>query len=398
MEMIKMENKFNNRVFGAVLVKAVVANYNADFTGSPRTLPNGTVYATDKALKYCIRNYLKGANKNIVFYTTRYKRENMQPFDIDETYVELFGKYPIFVKDFNKKDKKDKTNIQKEVENGVYNDYSIKEQKDDYLILSKEDEKDIVFIDSDDKKRKIALENIFKSIDIRLFGATYASQEKVKINGKEQKITFSVHGNVQITHGLNIYAENNIFTEDIVSPLRNSNEKSKDSMQTTIGNQTVLEEGHYLHNFTINPKNSEELVKLIDNQGYLTTDDIIQFKEAINRGVSYLDSASKIGVENEFSIFVTLNENERIQLPSFTTLIKVEAQEDSFKRKLDLSEISMLLNEEGIKDKINSVEVYIDATKLDYDNEIFDIDKVIVKSIVSDRKLSKEENNDSSKS
>jgi len=382
-------NKFENRVFGAVLVKSVVANYNADFTGSPRTLPNGVVYATDKALKYCIRNYLKGDDKNIIFYTTRYKRENMQPLDIDETYIELFGKYPIFVKDFNKADKKGKTNIQKEIEKEAYSEYSIKEQKDDYLILSKENEKNIIFIDSDDKKRKIVLKNIFRSIDIRLFGATYASQEKVKINGKEQKITFSVHGNVQITHGLNIYAENNIFTEDIVSPFRNSNESSDDSQQTTIGNQTVLEEGHYLHNFTINPKNSEELVKLIDNQGYLTTDDIKEFQEAINRGVSYLDSASKIGVENEFSIFVTLNNNERIQLPSFTTLIKVESQLDSFKRKLDLSELKILLNEDGIKDKIEKVEIYIDTTKLDYDDEIFDIEKVCIKSIVSDKELKK---------
>ena len=79
-------NKFENRVFGAVLVKAITANYNADFTGSPRTLPNGVVYATDKALKYCIRNYLKQNNETI-FYTTRYKKENMQPFDIDETYI-----------------------------------------------------------------------------------------------------------------------------------------------------------------------------------------------------------------------------------------------------------------------------------------------------------------------
>jgi len=382
-----MKNKFNNRVFGAVLVKSTVANYNADFTGSPRTLPNGVVYATDKALKYAIRNYLKQDKQDKIFFTTRYKQKNMQPLDIDETYIELFGKYPIFVKDFNKKDKKGKTNIQKMIDKPIYVNYSIKEEKKDFLILSKEKEKDILFIDSDDKKVKIVLENIFKSLDIKLFGATYTSQEKVKISesAKESKITFSIHGNVQITHGLNIYAENNIFIEDITSPFKNSNEKSKDSMQTTIGNQTVLEEGHYLHNFTINPKNSEELVKLIDNQGYLTDGDIKKFKEAINRGASYLDSASKIGVENEFSIFITLNEGVKIQLPSFTTLIKVEEQEDGFKRKLDLSEVKNLL--EDVEDSIEKVEIFIDATKLDFDNEIFEIKNSCVKSIISDKEI-----------
>ena len=49
--------EFNNRVFGCVVVKSINSNYNADFSGQPRTLPDGTVYATDKALKYAIRNY-----------------------------------------------------------------------------------------------------------------------------------------------------------------------------------------------------------------------------------------------------------------------------------------------------------------------------------------------------
>jgi len=54
-----MATKFKNRVFGAAIVKAINSNYNADFTGQPRTLPDGTVYATDKAFKYTIRNYVK---------------------------------------------------------------------------------------------------------------------------------------------------------------------------------------------------------------------------------------------------------------------------------------------------------------------------------------------------
>ena len=52
-------NDFKNRVFGCVIVKAVNANYNADFTHQPRTLPDGTVYATDietesLSFSYCI--------------------------------------------------------------------------------------------------------------------------------------------------------------------------------------------------------------------------------------------------------------------------------------------------------------------------------------------------------
>lgn len=386
MEKIIMENRFNNRVFGAVLVKSTVANYNADFTGSPRTLPNGVVYATDKALKYAIRNYFKLDNNNKIFYTTRYKKENMQPLDIDETYIELFGAYPSKSEVKKKpKEKEDKyfLRIKEEVDKFINeNDTYMIAQciNNNYLLQKNIDNKvnfHIIGHKPDDIKRVPILQNLFKALDIRLFGATFASKEG----------NISIHGNAQITHGINIYAQNNIFTEDIVSPFRNSNEKSGDSQQTTIGNQTVLEEGHYLHNFTINPKNSEELVKLIDNHGYLTNDDITQFKEAINRGASYLDSASKIGVENEFSIFITLNDDEKIQLPSFTTLIQVTEQEENFKRKLDLSEVKNLLAD--VEDRIKTVEIYIDATKLDYEDDIFDIKNVSVKSIISDKELKK---------
>jgi len=383
-------NKFENRVFGAVLVRSMVANYNADFTGSPRTLPNGVVYATDKALKYCIRNYLKQDSNNTIFYTTRYKKENMQPLDIDETYIELFGEYPKKEKMQEKDKKKLNEKINKKVEELKKDNFNEVLRINNNILLQKDKECIIVGDKPDDIKRIPILQNLFKAIDIRLFGATFASNEG----------NISIHGNAQITHGINIYPQNNIFTEDIASPFRNQTESSDNSMQTTIGNQTVLEEGHYLHNFTINPKNSEELVNLIGNQGYLTTDDIDKFKDAINKGVSYLDSASKIGVENEFSIFVTLNENERIQLPSFITLIKVKPIENSFKRKLDLSEVISLLNDDALNDKIKSVELYIDTTKLEYDEEIFNIDKVCVKSIISNKELKqrKEANDDSNQS
>ncbi len=378
-----MENRFNQRVFGAVLIKSELANYNADFTGSPRTLPNGVVYATDKALKYAIRNYLKH-NGELIFYTTRYKKENMQPLDIDETYEELFGNYPEkkeIKKNKNEKENKYFERIKKEVEESLNEGYEKVLSLNHNYLLKKEENGKVKFLiigqKPDDIKRIPILQNLFKAIDIRFFGATFASKEG----------NLSIHGNIQITHGINIYPENNIFTEDITSPFRNPNEQSESSQQTSIGNQTILEEGHYLHNFTINPKNSEELVELIGNQGYLTDEDIEKFKEAINRGVSYYDSASKVGVENEFSIFVTLNQNEKIQLPLFTPLIKVENQENSLKRKLNLSDLKELLDK--VSDRIEKVEIFMDETKLDCDDEIFSIPKVCVKSIVSNMEIEK---------
>jgi len=170
--------KFNNRVFGAAIVKAVNSNYNADFSGQPRTLPNGQVYATDKALKYTIKNYLKDAYKNEkVFY---FKRLN---------------------KDFNP------------------------------LTLEKTYEK--VFPESTGGKKAVA-KDILSCIDVRLFGATFA----MKATGGN--VAISIHGPMQINHGINIWHENNIFSEQITAPF--SSPGDKDKGMTTIGRQSKLEE------------------------------------------------------------------------------------------------------------------------------------------------------------
>ena len=42
MEVMKME-KMNNRVYGVVGIKSVLANWNADFTGRPKTTSDGNI-------------------------------------------------------------------------------------------------------------------------------------------------------------------------------------------------------------------------------------------------------------------------------------------------------------------------------------------------------------------
>ena len=158
---------FNNRVYGAAIIKSINSNYNADFSGQPRKLPNGIVYATDKALKYSIRNYWKTALNEKVFYFKSLSEE-MSPRTLDETYAFHFG-------DFKEKDK---TKLRLEV-----------------------------------------LGNILKCLDVKLFGGTYAG-----------KTNISIHGTCQITHGLNKFPENVIYSEQIMSPFKNSNEAETKEM------------------------------------------------------------------------------------------------------------------------------------------------------------------------
>lgn len=299
-------NTFKNRVFGAAIVKAVNSNYNADFTGQPRTLPDGRVYATDKAFKYTIKNYIRCVYPNERVFYFKSLNENLNPISLDENYIRLFGEYPT------------------------------------------EKEKEI---------KKIVTRNLLDCIDVRLFGATFAG-----------KTNISIHGPVQVNHGINIWHENNIFSEQILSPFSNkSSDPEAQRGMTTLGRQSKLQEGHYLHHFSINPKNLEEIITLVaDGIKTLSVEDINILKEAMRRGATYYDSASKAGTENELLIWVELKENSKIVLPNFTCLLKMKPEKEDGKVVLDMAILSEVLKQ--FKEEIEKVEIFRNENSIKVEN------------------------------
>lgn len=305
---------FKNRVFGCVIVKSINSNYNADFSNQPRTLPDGTVYATDKALKYTVRNYWdKMLSSGRVFYFTRYD-ENGNPKTLDGLFLHHFGEFPIKIIIKGKGAK------EKEVE--IFDKPTIKEK-------------------------------LLECIDIKCFGATYAGKTNV-----------SIHGAVQINHGINIWKENNIFSEQIKSPVATD----EGDQMTTVGRAAKLQEGHYLHHFSVNPANSDFKLK---------STDIENLKEGLCKGVTYYDSSSKAGTENELMLWVELKKDSKKVLPNFNALITKEAIDKiDGKVVFDFSKVAMLLKK--CADDLNKVEVYYQAETTEIKNlpsmaETFDL-------------------------
>ncbi len=300
-------SNFNQRVFGCAIVRAINANYNADFSHQPRTLPDGVCYATDKALKYLVRNYLRNTNAAVLYF----KRLNsdFNPLDLPDTYKDVF---------------------KKEVKS--------------------------------DSKQEIA-KNLLSQIDVRLFGATFAP----KGAGIKDK-NISIHGPVQFNHGINIWKENNIFSEQIMSPFSSPNERKdgEDQAATTLGRQSKLQEGHYLHHLSVNPKNIDEIVKLAGaNAVALSISDIDQLKEALRFGATYFDSSAKAGIDNEALVWVTLKEGAKTVLPTFNNLIKLDKSGD--KVVLNLSQLSATI--EPLSDDIESIELYYLVESVNIINE-----------------------------
>lgn len=289
-------SQFNNRVFGCAIIKSIISNYNADFTGQPRTLPNGVVYATDKALKYAIKNYLKNAhNAKLLYFKTM--KADFVPMSLDEAYTNAFP---------HAEKEKGKSGVAK---------------------------------------------NLLTCLDIKLFGATFAKKGK-----NDDNVALSIHGPVQINHGVNIWKENNIFSEQIMSPFRNDDGKGTEKDATTLGRQSRLEEGHYLHHFSINPKNIAEVVKLAGEESLsLQEENIALLKDALCKGVTYYDSAAKAGSDNEFLLWVKLNEHSKTVLPNFSNLVTLDKNAQG-KVEIDLSCFNKVF--ENNKAEIESVEIY----------------------------------------
>jgi len=339
---------FKNRVYGAIMVKAINANYNADFSGQPRKLPNGDIYSTDKANKYSIKNYIKDVYSNEkVLYFKRFNpmKDDFIPFSLTEAFCNMFPNLAETVIPKKKKKVKEETAEPNEEEN------------------SENSTKETIKLKATKKQVGKAL---LSCIDIRLFGATFAA----KGAKKEDNVAISVHGPVQINYGVNLWKDGQVYSAQIMSPFRNPSEDKEDKQATTLGRQSRLDEGHYIHHFSINPQNLKDIIEIAGEEDCekLSAQDVNILKEALRRSVTWYDSTSKAGCENELVVWLQLKDNSKIVLPNFSTLIELKQEKDNDKYEYDFIKLKNKLiekygkdengNELLFKNDISKIEIY----------------------------------------
>ncbi len=299
----------NKRVYGVVGIKSRLANWNADFTGRPKTTSNGDVFGSDKAFKYPIKKMWE-ANGEKVLYVKSYKNEksNIQARTLEERYEQIFNQ-------------------------------KVKEEKDKVELLKK----------------------LFSAIDVKNFGATFAVGSN----------NISITGAVQVGQGLNRYDETSTEVIDILSPF--TNEKNEDTKNTSIGKKIVSNEAHYFYPFSINPENYNIYTKEIENLEGYNEEDYQKFKEACLVAATAYNTNSKAGCENEFALFVECKENSKLYLANLDQYIEFEKgnekdtinieklaeilNEDQIKDKIDRIEIYYNPYTTELKGELNNCEV-----------------------------------------
>jgi len=289
--------KMRNRVYGVIGIKSIMANWNADFTGRPKTISNGDIFGSDKALKYPMKRMWNNEEEKVL-YLKSYKidkkgkaeeKDKLQPKGLLERYEEIFAPAKL-----------EKNTPSEEV-----------------------------------------ISNLFSALDVLNFGATFAE--------KDQNI--SITGAVQIGQGFNKYKDSRIEVQDILSPFRNA--KKDDADASSLGTKVMSDEAHYFYHFTVNPGNYNDYIELIEGfEGY-TREAYDKFKTAAIISATAFNTNSKLGCENEFALFIECKENEKLYLPDLAQYVVFEKGEG--KDIIDITGLDFISKFENL---ISNIEIY----------------------------------------
>ena len=83
----------DKRVYGVIGISSIMANWNADFTGYPKSMQNGDVYGSDKALKYPMKKMWNDEGKKVLYIKSmKFSKDGaLVPNSLKERYEELFN-------------------------------------------------------------------------------------------------------------------------------------------------------------------------------------------------------------------------------------------------------------------------------------------------------------------
>ena len=285
----------NKRVYGVLGISSIMANWNADFFGYPKTTSDGETFGSDKALKYPMKKMWDNEGKKVLYIKSMRFSEGKKGEEVTLIPRTLKERYE--------------------------------------FLFQVEDLKNC-------KDIKEVLRNLMSAVDVKNFGATFA----------ESGSNISITGAVQIVQGFNKYDGTNPEEQQILSPFRADTKEDTEAKNSTLGTKIVSNEAHYFYPFVINPLAYKELTELGVTEGY-TEEDYQNFRRtAIVSATSFATNA-KVGCENEFALFVETKADT--YLPNLSEYVDFEKTEE--KNRIILSCAEFL---DQMKDHVEKIDIY----------------------------------------
>lgn len=295
----------NKRVYGIIGIRAKHANWNADFSGFPKSTGDGDFFGSDKALKYPMKKMWENNGEKVLYTKSMILAgEDYRPRTLKERYEQIHET------ELRSKKGKDAGTPKKEV-----------------------------------------LENLFNSVDVKQFGATFA----------EEGNNFGITGAVQISQGFNKYENMSVEEQPILSPFGRIKD-GENTDQSSLGTKITANEAHYFYHFVVNPRTYKDYADMGVTEGY-TEADYNRFKEASLISATAFNTNSKVGCDNEFTLFVEVEEG--VYLPDLTSFVSVDELEGD-RREIFL-DLELL---EKIESKVKSIEIYYNDALLDIKGNI----------------------------
>lgn len=301
----------NKRIYGVLGISSIMANWNADFSGYPKTTSKGDVFGSDKAFKYPMKRLWEDQGEKVLYIksmaTVAGKDGSISftPRTLNERYKQLFG-------------------------------------EDDF------------------KDAKKVLKNLLSAIDVKNFGATFA----------EKGINISITGAVQFGQGFNKYRDTMAQEQQILSPFRDplaAEKTGEEAKSSTLGTKIVSDEAHYFYPFSINPCTYKDYVAEGVTDGY-TEEDYKNFKDAALTAATSFATNAKAGCENEFGLLVETMEN--VYLPNLSEYLVFEKREGKNLIKINCGD---MINE--LEKEILSVEIHYNPYTIEIETDIKNVKK-----------------------
>ena len=70
------KERMDKRVYGVIGISSIMANWNADFSGYPKTISDGRTFGSDKALKYPMKKMWDNEGKKVLYIKSMRLSEN----------------------------------------------------------------------------------------------------------------------------------------------------------------------------------------------------------------------------------------------------------------------------------------------------------------------------------